>query len=190
MSRLPFLWVCGASGVGKSSVGWEIYRQIVAEGRRAAYLDFDQIGFCRPAPADDPDNHRISAANLASMWPNFRDRGATCLIASGIVHTDAEIALHARAVSDLALAVCRLRARPDELRRRINWRGAGYGPPLADNKLAGQSPDWLTAAADHSIVEADEMESRGLGDFCIDTDALTIEQVAQAVRVAGGLPPS
>ena len=150
--------MCGPSGVGKSSVGWEVYRQLTSEGRAAAYLDFDQIGLCRPAPADDPENHRMSAQNLAVMWPNFRAAGATCLIASGIIHTDEEIRMHADGVPDLALTVCRLRAEPAQIRQRIRWRGAGYGPPLPGNDLVGQSPEWLDAAADDSIAEARQMD--------------------------------
>ena len=183
----PFVWLCGPSGVGKSSVGWEVYRQIVEGGRRAAYVDLDQIGFCRPAPPDDPDNHRVSARNLGTMWPNFRDAGATCLIASGIVQTKEEIRAHADEVPDLALTVCRLRATPATIRQRIHWRGAGFGPPLAGNELAGQSPDWLDAAADDSIAEAVRMERDELGDIVIDTDNVPIAQVAQEIRAATGL---
>jgi hypothetical protein len=134
---LPFLWVCGPSGVGKSSVGWEIFRQRIEEGRPSAYLDFDQIGFCRPAPADDADNVQMSTSNLAVMWPGYRASGARCLVASGIVHTEAEIRSRAAAVPDLAATVCRLRVARDELRRRIMLRGAGGGPPLPGDELKG-----------------------------------------------------
>jgi adenylylsulfate kinase-like enzyme len=49
-SAIPFLWICGLSGVGKSSVGWEVFTQVRAAGVKAAYLDSYQIGFCRPEP--------------------------------------------------------------------------------------------------------------------------------------------
>jgi hypothetical protein len=183
-----FLWVCGPSGVGKSSVGWAVFSQVLRDGHRAAYLDFDQIGFCLPAPADDPENHRMSASNLGVMWPNFRSAGATCLIASGIVQRAAEIQMHAAAVPDTTLTVCRLRANPDQLRQRVYWRGAGYGPPLPGNEMPTWSAEQLRRAADDSVAEAEQMDRADLGDICIDTDNLTIDQVARAVRAAVAIP--
>jgi hypothetical protein len=187
VAPVRFLYVCGPSGAGKSSVGYEIFRQLVAEGVTAAYLDFDQIGLCRPAPADDRDNLRMSAANLAAIWPNFRRRGTRCLITSGIVHTNAQIQAYADAVPDAPLTACRLRAGRDVLRERILLRGSGGGPLVPGNELRGQSTQWLLEAAADSAAEADEMERNDLGDFCVDTDAHGVEEVAQLVRARAGL---
>jgi hypothetical protein len=184
---VPFLWVCGPSGVGKSSVGWEVFRQLVAEGVKSAYLDFDQVGFCRPAAVDDLDNVAISTRNLAVMWPNYRFAGARRLVASGIVHTGGQIQTRAEVVPDLALTVCRLRASHDELRRRIFMRADGNGPPLPGDEFRSQSYEWLTHAADDSIAEADEMERNDLGDVCVDTDEHDIEAVARLVRERVGI---
>lgn len=184
---LPFLWVCGPSGVGKSSVGWEIFRQRINEGRPSAYLDFDQIGFCRPAPDNDADNVQMSTRNLAAMWPNYRARGARCLVASGIIHTAAEIQSRLAAVPDLNPTVCRLRTSHDELRRRIMLRGGGGGPPLPGDELNGRALAWLEEAAADSIEEADDMERCNLGDLSVDTDGLTITGVARLVRELTGV---
>ncbi|OMI40156.1 hypothetical protein [Streptomyces sparsogenes] len=62
------LWLCGATGVGKSTVGFQLFRKALGDGRTAAYLDLDQIGFCGPTPADDPRNHRVKSRNLAVLW--------------------------------------------------------------------------------------------------------------------------
>ena len=51
---VPVLWLCGPSGVGKSTVGWAIFDQLSRTGVRSAFLDLDQVGLCYPAPADDP----------------------------------------------------------------------------------------------------------------------------------------
>jgi hypothetical protein len=186
---VPFLWLCGASGVGKSSVGWELFCQLNDAGVKSAYFDFDQIGFCRPAPDDDPENHRVKARNLAVMWPNFRAAGARCLVVSGIVNSHKAIRMHADAVPGLALTVCRLRVGHQELRKRIFQRGSGAGPPVPGDELRGQSVEWLSAAADDSIREADEMDRDGIGDLCVDTDGRPIAEVARLVRAhAGGWP--
>jgi hypothetical protein len=70
------LLVCGATGVGKSAAGFEIFlRQLRAAGA-AAYIDLDQIGFMSPVPADDPGGHRLRARNLADLWRAYHAAGA------------------------------------------------------------------------------------------------------------------
>jgi hypothetical protein len=68
-ARVPFLWLCGPSGVGKSSVGYAIFQQVYRSGIKVAYVDLDQVGPCYPSPADDLHNHRVKAQNLAVVWP-------------------------------------------------------------------------------------------------------------------------
>lgn len=41
---------------------------MLGEGVPAAYIDLAQIGFCRPATADDPDHHRLKAHYLGRGW--------------------------------------------------------------------------------------------------------------------------
>jgi hypothetical protein len=182
----PFLWICGASGAGKSSVGWEIFGQVRAAGVQAAYVDFDQIGFCLPAREDDPDTHRIKALNLGAMWPNFRSAGARCLISSGFVNTRDVIRMYAGAVPGTALTVCRLRAGNDELTKRIFLRGQGGGPPIPGDELTGQPAGWLARFAAESVRDAADLERDGIGDLCVDTDGRSIAEVARLVRAAAG----
>jgi len=82
---VPFLWLCGPPGVGKSVVGYEIFTRVCRSGIKASFLDFDQVGLCYPTPSDDPVNHRVKAQNLAAVWPTYRTAGARCLIAVGSV---------------------------------------------------------------------------------------------------------
>jgi hypothetical protein len=74
-AAIPFVWICGPSGVGKSSVGWEVFTQVRAAGVTAAYLDTDQVGFCRPEPRADPDHYGLRWRNVAALWPNFLEAG-------------------------------------------------------------------------------------------------------------------
>src|SRR5215204_3830848 len=97
-SAIPFLWICGPSGVGKSSVGWELFAQVRAAGVTAAYLDTDQIGFCRPAPEGDPDHYALRSRNLAALWPNVRAAGAGAMIVSGILEMPDAVRLFTAAV--------------------------------------------------------------------------------------------
>lgn len=52
-------------GVGKSSVGWEIFTQLRNAGIKTGYADADQLGLCYPAPDDDPVNHGSNHLTLA-----------------------------------------------------------------------------------------------------------------------------
>ena len=165
---IPVLWLCGPSGVGKSTVGWELSTQLNAAGISTAYLDLDQIGLCYPAPAEDPDNHRIKVRNLAAMWPAYRSAGAECLVLSGGVVTPELVRSYAEPLRGTELTLCRLRVGHDALRARIEHRG------------------WLTHLADESVAEADALDRSDFADLTVDTDGLPVAEVARRVRAAAG----
>ncbi|MGH3280538.1 MAG: hypothetical protein ACRDNW_15555 [Trebonia sp.] len=48
-----------------------------------------------PAPADDPDGHRLKASNLADIWRTYRAAGAGCLVLSGPVPDERAAAVYA-----------------------------------------------------------------------------------------------
>ena len=104
----PGLWLCGPPGVGKSTVGYEIFVAIHRTGRKAAYVDADQVGMCYPAPNDDPHNHTLKALNVAAVWRNFRAADAQCLIVSGAIRSEEDSLLYREQLADVSLLVCRL----------------------------------------------------------------------------------
>ncbi len=77
------LLICGPTGVGKSTIGFELYMRYLRAGRTAGYVDLDQIGFVNPDAADDPGKHLLKARNLATMWRTYHAAGARQLIATG-----------------------------------------------------------------------------------------------------------
>jgi adenylylsulfate kinase-like enzyme len=101
------LWLCGPRPAGISAVGYQIYRQLRLAGSRAAYLDLEQVGFLRPARAADPGDHRLKAANLASVWRGLRASGAECLVAVGAVGDLEAEAAYLAALPHVNLFVCR-----------------------------------------------------------------------------------
>lgn len=186
---VPLLWLCGPPGVGKSTVGWEIFTQVIRAGVKAAYVDLSQVGFCRPAPDDDPDNHRVKALNLGAMWPTFRSAGARCLIISGDVVDRDVIRRYADAVPGTVLVVSRLRAGRDQLTERILLRGRGGGPAIPGDELKGQRPEDLRRRAAEAARVADELDRAEMADVRVDTDGRSVEDVARLVCArAGGWP--
>jgi hypothetical protein len=186
--RVPFLWLCGPSGVGKSSVGYEIFRQVYQSGIKAGYLDFDQVGICYPGPADDPANHRVKAQNLGAVWPTYRAAGARCLIAAGGVETLETVRQYAEMAPDTDLTLCRLRAGDDKLTERIFRRGLGRGP-VAPGPLASRPAQQLAALAAEAAREATELDAADFADLCVDTGHRSVQRVARLIRdLAGGWP--
>ena len=181
-SAIPFLWICGPSGVGKSSVGWEVFTQVRAAGVTAAYLDTDQIGFCRPEPADDPDHYVLRARNVAALWPNFLAAGAQAMIVSGILETADGVRLFTAAVPGAAVTIVRLQATPATLQERIFRRGRGGGPPIpGEQELHGATVTLLLALWEDSVATAAALARQQIGDVCIDTDGRSVRDVARAI---------
>ncbi|MGN6697684.1 MAG: AAA family ATPase [Thermomicrobiales bacterium] len=181
-AAIPFLWLCGPSGVGKSSVGWELFTQVRAAGVTAAYLDTDQIGFCRPEPQDDPDHYALRARNVAALWPNFLAAGARAMIVSGILETPDGVRLFTEAVPGAAVTIVRLRATPATLQERIFRRGRGGGPPIpGEQEWQGATASRLLAFWEESVATAAALARNRIGDVCIDTDGRSVRDVARAI---------
>jgi hypothetical protein len=185
---VPFLWLCGPRGVGKSAVGYEIFQQIYRSGVKASFIDFDQLGLCYPSPAGDPDNHHVKAQNLAAVWPTYRTAGARCLIAAGAVTSRQTVMLYAAKVPDTDLTLCRLRATPERLTERVFRRGLGRGPVIPGPPPT-TSKQQLAAMAAEAIRQARELGATDFADLCIDTDNHNVMQVAKHIRTrTGGWP--
>jgi adenylylsulfate kinase-like enzyme len=182
------LILCGPAGVGKSAVGFEVYQRTLRAGSAAAYIDLDQIGFCRPAPAGDPGNHSVKARNLAGVWQTYRAAGARCLVAVGPVETDAAAKVYAAALPRAAITLCRLHAGAYELSRRIMLRGQGGSWPQPGDPLAGQPTAYLLRAAASAAAGAEALECALTGALRIDTDGLSVAEAADVIAARTGWP--
>lgn len=152
------LWLLGPSGVGKSTVGWLVYRSL----DRASYVDADQLGLCYPSTADDPANHRVKSAALGALWPEFR---GSPLVVSGFLDDPAEARRYTDRLPGADLTLCRLRVSRAELRARFLGRG------------------WLTGAVEGVLDRAEVLEAApGFADFTVDTDGRAPSSVAAEVR--------
>jgi adenylylsulfate kinase-like enzyme len=177
----PILVLCGATGVGKSTVGFEVYRRTLRAGPAAAYVDLDQVGFCRPLPAGDTGGHRMKARNLAAMWHTYRAAGAQCLIVSGPVESEAAAKAYADALPRAAITLCRLHAGTNELTRRIMLRGQGGSWPQPGDPLAEQPTAYLLRVAATAAAEAEALEHAVTGALRVDTNGLTVEETADLI---------
>ena len=182
------LWVCGPAAVGKSTVGWQVYQRVRKSGVAAAFVDLDQIGFRRPVPAGDPGNHRLKAANLASVWRSFRASGAECLIAVGPLERPEDFAHYAEALPAGTITLCRLRASRRVLAERAALRGRGVSPAsgLAGDELVGQPPERLGEIADQAARTDQTLGT--FGDLQVDTDDRPAADIATEILKRTGHP--
>lgn len=177
------LWLCGPTGVGTSTVGFQVFLRLLGAGQAAAFLDLDQLGFCAPAPG-----HAVKAANLAAVWRNDRAAGAQSLVMVGPVENRSVLDRYAAAVPESALTVVRLHAGRDELARRIELRGRGRGSWVQPgDPLLGQPVEQLHAVADAAARHGEELERAGIG-HPISTDGLTPDEIAELVMIRVGWP--
>ncbi len=179
--RGQILVICGPTGVGKSTIGFQLYLQYLHDGLTAGYVDLDQIGFVRPAPTADPGRHRLKAANLAAIWRTYHAAGARHLIATGPAESQAVLQTYIRALPAADVTTCRLHAGPAELTRRIMSRGDGGSWPEPGDPLRGQSAGYLRQVADLTAAEADALERAGVGTIRIDTNGRTVAQAAELI---------
>ncbi|MGW5365906.1 AAA family ATPase [Actinopolymorpha pittospori] len=185
----PVLWVCGPTGVGKSSVGWLVSEAVRRAGVTTAFVDLEQIGFSWPVPADDPGNHRHKARSLAAVWQRFHASGARCLVVNGAVDRPADVRSYTDALPASTFTVCRLHAGPEQLRERVMLRGQGRSWAAPGDPLRGLPTARLHQVADNAIATAAALERFALGDLRVETDGRGVDEVAQAILAeTGGWP--
>jgi DNA polymerase III delta prime subunit len=169
---VPVLLLTGPSGVGKTTVAYEVSAMLAARDVAHALIDTDNLDHIHPPPTDDPTKGRLTAANLAALWANLRAAGAPRLILTGVVEDlEAELRLLGPAVPHGQWTVVLLRASYEERARRLAGREAGSG---LEYHLA------------RTRIVAERLERRTRGRLVVDTDGLNVEQVAGAVLEAAG----
>jgi adenylylsulfate kinase-like enzyme len=180
--------ITGPPGVGKSTTGFCFYLKCLSAGLTAGYVDLAQVGFLRPAAAADPGGHRLKARNLAAIWRNYRAAGATHLVVTGMIASQADLRLYTSDLHGTGVAHIRLRADSAELSRRIMTRGAGGSWPEPGDRLSGQPAGFLARAARQAVRAAGALDQSDAGGLAVDTTGLSPDEAASMIRQAAGWP--
>jgi adenylylsulfate kinase-like enzyme len=167
------LWLSGPTGIGKSTIGFRAYLDVLRSGGRAAYVDVDQIGFSSPAPRD----HSLQARNLAALWSNFHDAGARLAVVVGRVFTRSDALLYEQALPRARLSWCQLHVGDAELTRRVLSRRDGGSWTQPGDPLRDRPEDELRTVADRAIAASHLLEQRNIG-LPIDVAGLDVEEAA------------
>jgi adenylylsulfate kinase-like enzyme len=172
------IWLCGSTGVGKSTVGWRAFTMLLQAGRTAAFLDLRQLAF---VAGEAETCHRLASANVAAAWDRFGAAGATHLVLSGGVGTRQHVQLYRDALPATAMTLHRLWARREDLTRRIRARGRGEGVRLAGDELLGQPDDVLDAIAGQAWRRQERLDAADVADAVLDSTG--VDPVDLAGRV-------
>ena len=164
----PVLVLTGPTGVGKTTVAFEILEQLVAAGIGHAMVDTDELDRIHPAPVGDPHKTQLTKRNLAAVWENLRSAGAERLVLTGVfVALEDELRWLREAVPGGEFSVVRLRASDDVLVERLGRRELGSG---------------FTQHARRTVEQARAMDGEPEGDrLVVETTGRSVVDVAREV---------
>ena len=148
--------------MGKTTVAFEVSRQLEAADIGHALLDLDELDRIFPAPQDDPHKTHLTRRNLAAVWANLRAAGAASLILTMVATSPDDELPHIReAVPGASITVVRLYATHEVLLERVRKREVGSGREYQVHRtveqarfMSGQSTDGLIAVdtSDRSVA--------------------------------------
>ena len=172
-TSIPVIWICGASGAGKSVAAWALVEQLCAEGLRVAYVDIDQLGMLYPAHHNDPERHLLKSDALAAILPGYASAGSQVLVVSGVVDPKMGPGV---GLADVDLTICLLSSNPATLRERILARG------------------WGEEEAVDAVTESAILRRATFLDAVVETAGLSVTETARRLRgfvgVAASVIPS
>ncbi len=152
------LVVTGPTGVGKTTVAYEMTEVLDERGTAFAFYDPDAIHF-RPVQDDDPFGSRVWLAALHAAWPLM---GVDRLIVPVVVERreNAE-----RLLAGARLTVARLTAPASTLEERIRRREIGAGGEWHLARARELEAHWREHPVEDFLVDTEE---RGVRDLAVE----------------------
>ncbi len=178
MNRAEALLLGGRSGVGKTTIGWEVSALLRAASVSHAIIEGDFIGQVHPAPPDDPDRTKLVERNLAAVWSNLAALGYRRLIYTNTLSVMPEMAgMFERAMgADVRL-----------VRVLLTASDTTSGDRLKARELGSELDDGLrTSAARAKVLE----ECAPADTIRVPTDGRPVPDIAREVLAATGWKPA
>ncbi|MFD5703272.1 DEAD/DEAH box helicase family protein [Streptomyces lasiicapitis] len=116
----------GRSGVGKTSVGWEVAARLRAADVAHALIEGDLLDIVHPAPPGDPHRSHLTRRNLAALWANYAELGCRRLVYTNTACVlPSEEWLFTEALGTPRIVRVLLTATDDTAERRLRQRELG-----------------------------------------------------------------
>ncbi|GGU38193.1 AAA family ATPase [Lentzea flava] len=166
------LLIGGRSGVGKSTVAWEVSARLREASVAHCFIEGDFLDQAHPAPPDDPSRTEMTRRNLASLWANYAALGYRRLIYTNTVSVLERDLVVGAMGGNVEVTGVLLTAADDVANRRLSVRetGSQYEAHVARS----------TAAAQHLETTAPQWVVR------VPTDGRTVAEVASEVVALTG----
>ncbi|MFF0725898.1 hypothetical protein [Streptomyces sp. NPDC004134] len=174
MTLTEVLLIGGRSGVGKSSVGYEVSALLRAADLGHALIEGDALGHLHPAPPGDPHRALVTERNLAAVWGTYAALGCRRLVYTNTACVLAsESGLYARALGEGARFV----------RVLLTASDATAGTRLAGRERGSE----LARQVRRSALMARRLaEGSAAGTVRVGTDGREVAEIAGEVAAAAG----
>lgn len=168
-ARSELLLIGGRSGVGKSSVGYEVAHQLGQARIRHALIEGDCLDEAWPPPWE----HHLAERNLAAMWANYTELGYRRLIYTNTASVRADvIGTLVEAMGDDPIVVGVLLTATDATARsRLGGReiGSALALQISRSNRAAVELEEMTPAEVHRVAT----DGRGVEDVARSILGLT-----------------
>lgn len=174
MERAEALLIGGRSGVGKTTIGWEVSALLREAAVAHAIIEGDFMGQVHPAPAGDLDRTELVSRNLAAVWSNFAELGYRRLIYTNTL----SVLPSATPMFERAMG-------PDVrlVRVLLTASDSTAGDRLRGRELGSELDDGLRTSLARARVLEDSVPADTIR---IPTDARPVPEIARDVVAATG----
>jgi len=166
-TKFPIIFISGPVGVGKSTIGAEVAQILKKKEIPHTFIDFDQIRYTYPSPADDPWGNRLGLENLHAIWTNCAKAGALNLVVSYVVEEKSFIDSILEIIPEGDVSTIQLSANSDTLKSRLVGREMG------------NSLEWHVNRAEE--LNSSLYDVKTPCNHRIDTDLRAIPEIAEEI---------
>lgn len=173
MTAYKLLLIGGASGVGKTTVAWEVSSALQEKNTAHCLIEGDYMDQIHPAPAGDPHRTAITERNIAAVWSNYAALGHHRLLYTNTVSILEEPMIRRAMGGRTSRVTCvLLTAEEATVRQRLTQREIG---------------SQLPAHIERSLKKARRLdEAAPPGTVRIPTDGRSVQDIATRVLEAAG----
>lgn len=170
-TKVPILLITGPPGVGKTAVAAEVSELLEQAQIPHAQVDTDALRWGYFTLSSDRFQIELAMKNLAALWDNFQQVGASRLVISDVIEERKELERYYLAIPNAELLVVRLYASLQSLEYRLKGREVGSG---------------LERHLQRTAELAEQMDQARVEDILVNTEGKSATIVAREVLRKSG----